>query len=584
MSASPAPAPEDGTASAVPESAFRRTHPITPLVSGWKVIAAIVAAVSIQNIGSLVREFTLTRLLIGLGILAVVIVVSIVVSALSWRFTAYAITEDGVALRSGVLTRSRRFAPRARIDSVSVERPLLARLLGLAKVRVEVAGGGESHLDIAYVRAADAERIRREILRAAASAQAGPAASVGPVSGPSDPGSVAPAGPVPAAGSAAARGAGEGPGPTGAAVGAGGGGRSSALGAASGAAGEESGTRDGAPGAPVRGNLWDQVVLDGVSDGEQIARVPTSRLVHSMIRDAEFLLGALALLLGLVVAGGLLLWDDGPGLGAAVALIPALVAVPRLVLGKIEAGWGFVARMTDRGLRMRRGLLNTRTDNVPPDRIQEITLAQPALWRSQRWTRVTATVAGIGDSESEGSLTVLPVGTPEELRRTVGHLLPPLGTEDDAAALGDLLGARAREIPGMRATRRWQWIARRTEVVVLMPGFLVRRSGILTRRLQMISRDRIQGVGISQGPIERRCGLLTLTVPVAGATLTAHGMEQPEVLAMRTVLEHDSAHLRRYRDRARWPRPALSAPAEHRPLPPAGPEVGHEDPHDGEQR
>ncbi|EWS80597.1 PH domain-containing protein [Brachybacterium phenoliresistens] len=584
MSGTPAPAPEQGTASAVPESAFRRTHPITPLVSGWKVIAAIVAAVSIQNIGSLVREFTLTRLLIGLGILAVVIVLSIVISALSWRFTAYAITEDGVALRSGVLTRSRRFAPRARIDSVSVERPLLARLLGLAKVRVEVAGGGESHLDIAYVRTADAERIRREILRAAASAQAGSAAvaPAGASAGPSDPGSVPPAGPP--AGPAAVRGADGGPVPTEAALGAGPGDRSAAPGAASGEAGAEPWAQGAAPAAPAPGSLWDQVVLDGVSDGEQIARVPTARLVHSMVRDAEFLLGALALLLGLLVAGGLLLWDDGPGLGAAVALIPALVAVPRLVLGKIEAGWGFVARMTDRGLRMRRGLLNTRTDNVPPDRIQEITLSQPALWRSQRWTRVTATVAGIGDSESEGSLTVLPVGTPEELRRTVGHLLPPLGTEDDAAALEGLLGARARDIPGMRATRRWQWIARRTEVVVLMPGFLVRRSGILTRRLQMISRDRIQGVGISQGPIERRCGLLTLTVPVAGATLTAQGMEQPEVLAMRTVLEHDSAHLRRYRDRARWPRPALSPRQEHRPLPQGGPDGGREDAGQEQQR
>lgn len=512
----PLPAP-------VAEAEHRRTHPITPLVTGWKVIAALLAAVSIQNIGSLLRDFTLTRLAIGLGVLAAVIVVAVVASALSWRFTTYAIIPEGVALRSGVLTRSRRFVPQEKIDSVSVERPLLARILGLAKVRVEVAGGSESHLDIAYVRTADADRLRREILQVTrADAPAGPA----------DPAASAP----PAAGTGA--------------------GTRGDPGAAT------------APPAPREG-LWDTVVLDGVSDGVPIARIPTVRLVHSMVRDAEFLLGAAALVVGMLAAGALLLWDEGPGAGAILALIPALVAVPRLVLGRIEAGWGFVSRMTDRGLRMRRGLLNTRTDNVPPGRIQEITLARPLLWRGPGWTRATATVAGIGDGESEGSLTVLPVGTPEELRRTLGHLLPALGTPDDMAALERLLTARARELEGLRAPRRWQWISRRTEVVVLLPGVLVRRWGVLTRRVQLLARDRIQGVRVCEGPIARRCGLLDLTVPVAGASLDADGLARAEVLALREILERDAARLRRYRDRARWPRPAMSAPAATDPAAPA---------------
>src|SRR5699024_4862849 len=83
---------------------------------------------------------------------------------LSWWFTTYAVDEDGVSLHSGMISRSREYAPRARIESVSVERPLLARLLGLAKVRVEVAGGGESYLDIEYVKSAAAEDLRRGIL------------------------------------------------------------------------------------------------------------------------------------------------------------------------------------------------------------------------------------------------------------------------------------------------------------------------------------------------------------------------------------------------------------------------------------
>ena len=98
--------------------------------------------------------------------------IAIVLSALSWWFTTYAVDDHGVSLHRGMISKSREYAPRARIESVSVERPLLARLLGLAKVRVEVAGGGESYLDIEYVRSADAEQLRRRVLGVAALASA----------------------------------------------------------------------------------------------------------------------------------------------------------------------------------------------------------------------------------------------------------------------------------------------------------------------------------------------------------------------------------------------------------------------------
>src|SRR5690625_6444227 len=80
----------------------------------------------------------------------------------------YAVDDEGVSIRKGVISKSREFAPRARIESVSVERPLLARLLGLAKVRIEVAGGGESYLDIEYIKAAHAEQLRVAILQVVA--------------------------------------------------------------------------------------------------------------------------------------------------------------------------------------------------------------------------------------------------------------------------------------------------------------------------------------------------------------------------------------------------------------------------------
>ncbi|WP_141748026.1 PH domain-containing protein, partial [Brachybacterium sp. HMSC06H03] len=171
----PGPGPEPG-------ASRHRTHPITPLVTGWKVVVGVIAVLTAQNIAQLANEFTVRRALIGLGILLVVVLVAIVLSALSWWFTTYAVDEDGVSVHSGMISRSREYAPRARIESVSIERPLLARLLGLAKVRVEVAGGGESYLDIEYVSSARAEELRLGILEVAAGASA-PRTAAAPVEG-----------------------------------------------------------------------------------------------------------------------------------------------------------------------------------------------------------------------------------------------------------------------------------------------------------------------------------------------------------------------------------------------------------------
>lgn len=160
------PAPADPSTATAPDPSTprRRTHPITPLVTGWKLVVGVIAVIAAQNVAQLLDEFTIRRALIGAGVLLVAALLAIVFSTLSWWFTTYAVDEGGVSLHTGMIRRSREYAPRARIESVSVERPLLARLLGLAKVRVEVAGGGESYLDIEYVKAAAAEDLRRGIL------------------------------------------------------------------------------------------------------------------------------------------------------------------------------------------------------------------------------------------------------------------------------------------------------------------------------------------------------------------------------------------------------------------------------------
>lgn len=498
-----------------PSTPRRRTHPITPLVTGWKLVVGVIAVIAAQNVAQLLDEFTLRRALLGAGLLLVAALIAILFSTLSWWFTTYAVDEGGVSLHTGMISRSREYAPRARIESVSVERPLLARLLGLAKVRVEVAGGGESYLDIEYVRSAAAEELRRGILGIAERADPPRHGEEG-------------------AGAAAER-----------------------------VSPREHGADDArGPREPdaASGRL-EQFLTDGVTDGELIAEVPTARLVRSLLRDVGFLVGAVMSLVGVALAVALAIWQDGINVAMFIALAPAAIAVPKYVFGRIESGWGFVSRITERGLRMRRGLANTRTDNIVSGRIQRIELRRPLLWRGPGWTAATATVAGIDDDSENGAENVLPVGTHEELRATLGHLAVPLGTSDDLATIEHLLTAPAREIDGLRTRVRAYWIARRTEVTVLLPGALVTRRGVLTTHLSIVPRERLQQLSVDDGPLSRRLEVLDLQVGIAGDMVTVSNLPRHEVLALHAVLARDAATLRRYRDREHWSQPALAAAA-----------------------
>ncbi|MGY5763631.1 PH domain-containing protein [Brachybacterium sp. DNPG3] len=516
----------------------RRTHPITPLLTGWRIVVGAVAVITAQNLASLLQDFTLRRALIGTGVLIALAMIGVLVSLVSWRRTSYAVDDDGVALHSGLISRSREFAPRSRIESVSVERPLLARLAGLAKVRIEVAGGSDSHLEIQYVTAEDAERLRRRILRVAAGGEAG--AAVG--------GAVA--------GSAVAAPSAAGGSPTTTEEGDAAADSPAVAGTAPGAAPLVASSESRAEGLV---EALHERLDDDFSEGEPIAEVPVERLLRSLLRDPGFLGGALASAAGVAVAAGFAIARDGFSPAMLIALVPAVIALPKFVLGRIEAGWGFVSRIAPSGLRMRRGLLNTRTDSIAAGRIQMLEVSRPLLWRAPAWTAVSATVAGIDDAEDSGDLSVLPVGTREELALTLGHLAAPLGTDDDLATLEHLLIAPARSIDGWRAPHRVQWIARRTQVTVLLPGAVVRRRGILGRTLEIVPRDRIQQLTLSDGPLARRLGTLDLAVGVGGDSQLLDALPREGAIALHAALAPDAATSRRYRDRASWARPALAA-------------------------
>lgn len=97
--------------------------------------------------------------LIALVALGLAVVAGVVTWA-QWRAFSYTVDADGLTIAEGVLGRSRRTVPRARIQDVSVEQKALQRLFGLAAVRVETGGDDKNEGTLDSVSLPEARRLR----------------------------------------------------------------------------------------------------------------------------------------------------------------------------------------------------------------------------------------------------------------------------------------------------------------------------------------------------------------------------------------------------------------------------------------
>ena len=140
---------------------FHRLHPLTPLIRGWKVFAAAVAIFAQQAYGSI----GVVPLLIGA---AASIPIGGAYGYLSWRSTHYQIVGGDLRLDTGVLRKRSRRVRLDRLQTVDVVRPLVGRVLGLAELRLEVAGGAKSEAPLSYLSEKKAQQLRAELLARAA--------------------------------------------------------------------------------------------------------------------------------------------------------------------------------------------------------------------------------------------------------------------------------------------------------------------------------------------------------------------------------------------------------------------------------
>ena len=514
---------------------WRRLHPLSPVVRGGLVILAVVGVLFVnlrdalfQGLDPFDADADLGELgfdpIFGFGwgtVLAVVVggvLLVLVVSWLLWRSATFRITESYVEARRGIIFRSHRRAPLARIQSVNIFRPLVARFLGLSGVTVETADA-DGNVKLEFLAHEDAERVRREVLRVARAVQnegsAAGAHVAAAVDTGLDPGGIDPvtqperdpAGPA----------------------------------------------RDG---AAFDGAAFDGPALDGPEPFEPVVQVPRSRLIGSTLLSPAPLFSLMLAIPALILVF-VLQWT-----WAWFVVFPLLFAVAGQCYGLINRGWDFQVGSTQGAIRTNSGLTSTGTNTTPLKRIHGLELSQPLWWKPFNWWRVQVTTTGFslsGASNPAQSKTILlPIGTREEALRVTELALPGMvniheltaeldgqregwitpvsrawpvtllahsriGIKLDAAGNGGReerdhrLDTDARASSGDRLENGWSTPApSQTPPVVRIAG------GAITQWLSVVPILRTQSVDLSRSPVHRLCGATRLDIRIVLGTVRTY--------------------------------------------------------------
>lgn len=430
----------------------RRLHPLSPLLHGAKSLVVIVAALSWS---------TLSR--VGIAwfavLVAVLLVGALVLSVVSWYFTGYHVVGRELRIHEGLLWRRTRAIPLERLQAVEVVRPLLAQLTGLAELRLEVVGGDKTEAPLAYLTVADAVTLRERLLTLAGRT---PTAGV-PAAG------LLPGQPTPV--------------PPG-----------------------EQGGPSAPPAVPVPG-LPGIVIGAGTVPGRHLHTVANRDLLVSQLLTPQ----AFFLPFGVAFVLAQFLTEGSWSFIAVASTLTAMAGVILQPIRRVLDDWGFQVARDDAALRVRHGLLETRAQAVPLDRLQAVTVTWPLLWRTKGWLRLRLSVAGYAFGEAgerNHPDRLLPVGDLATAQRIIAEVIP-----------GETL-SRTLTPPPARA--RWLHpLAANALGAGLSAQVFAVRSGLLTRELLVVPYARIQSVRVVQGPVQRRLRLATVYADTAGGPSAA---------------------------------------------------------------
>jgi putative membrane protein len=448
----------------------RRLHPATPFLRAWVLVVATAASV-FQSVVRSDRSYLTLGLVVGAGL-----VVGLVLGFASWFFTRYVIDGSELRVDSGILTKRSRRMPYERLQSVDIVQPFAARMFAMAELKIEMAGTGENNTKLAFLRLAEAERLRRVLLERSSIGRPRPDEQPAPTWGEPPPTNQPPGGQA--------------------------------------GYGAPGAVPTFEPAAPGRTDTTEAVLY----------RVSPYTLAASVALSTEFLVPAVLLVGALGV---------GIVLHALVEMLPVIgpiaLGVAQVTSRRFIREWGFELRQTDRGLRITRGLLSRTTQTVPLGRVQGLTIAEPMLWRPLGWCRLEVSVAGharSGDHDREADKsTLLPVTSVRRVGGVVDDVIP-------AARLDSLAFD-----PAPRSARWLRPIGWRFLAVATTGDLIVTRKGWLMRRTSLVPHVKAQSVRLRQGPLQRRVGVATVHVDTPPGPVDAVAMHRTATQARRLALD-----------------------------------------------
>lgn len=511
-----------GGSSSLADGDWHRMHPLTPLFKGGLVLLIVGGFVianmrdrvvawlvnlfapeeaSYSDYGGDPVDWVLANNLILVALLAVLglVIVFVVGFWLVWRFQQFRITGDHVEVRKGIIFRSHRRAPLDRVQGVNLTRPFPARLIGLAKLEV-VGAGTDANVDLEYLATGRAETVRADILRLASGARAARADAASAASGTAAPGTAR-------------------------------------------------GRLVTSMNAGVSGMLEGVDVADVAP--ESLVKIPTGRLIGSqLISGVVWLIGFFLLFIGVMVATlvGLVGADEilvGPVLtGIALAMgVPLVLTIVAVTWAQISRSLRYSIAQTPDGVRITYGLFTTITETLPPGRIFAVEVSQSLLWRPFGWWTIRInrmsgkSLAAQQSGTAQQFNVVLPVGKRADVERVLALIVPDAPTADlplvwEQGILGPVEGDPYKTIPRRAAWRRpLSW---KRHGYVLTDFALLLRRGVIWRKLAIFPLARLQGVSISQGPIDRAQNVAGGQAHTVPGPVTGHlsGLEREDAIAL----------------------------------------------------
>ncbi|MEV6233305.1 PH domain-containing protein [Saccharopolyspora shandongensis] len=485
--------------SSVIDGQWRRLDPKTVAAAAVLVMAPLVPTAGVMFLSDAEPTTLLVTALIWVGVAVLIAGFS----AAEWWLTWYRITDERFELRHGVLTRNHRWIPRERIRSVDLTADPGHRLFRITTVKVGTGGqaGDSSELKLDAIARHHAESLRQELLFGGSSTS-DTAAYREPVTMPSI---AASAGAVSTA-------------------------ASTEVGEATLARLNPTWFRFSALTLSFMLIVWG-AIASGIGSFKELLEAFG---VFESLGQA-----VLATSLWLVIA-----------VGAAIALVVGVLGAIAL---SVEMWWGF--RLTrERGdtLRVKRGLLTTRSVSLEERRLRGVELAEPLLLRWARGARLHAVATGLNQKTEEhqpDNKTLLPPAPRAETHRVAAEVLrereSPFGGElhrhPRAALRRRITWALVSAVPFIAAAVTaavigWLSVAATAAVgvvaVAVAIGFaldayrnlghaitdryLISRSGTGIRRTVALQREGIIGWRIRRTVFQRRSDLLTI-----GATTAA---------------------------------------------------------------